>query len=112
MAEECSDHGMTILHYLFGFSSGEVSDLGASQDKTETSAVFSVGLLSKLCDPTSDVNKQRCERGEGGREGRKGRERGRGEGGGRGERGREGEGREGEGREGGREGRGGGERRE
>jgi hypothetical protein len=58
MAEEYSDHGMTILHYLFGFSSSEVSDLVAVQDKSK-GAVFSMGLFSKLCEPTSDVNKQR-----------------------------------------------------
>lgn len=63
MAGDCSDHGMTILQHLFGFSSSEGSDVLQSETgvgaATTTATTFSVCLLSELCEPTSEINKQR-----------------------------------------------------
>ena len=56
IAEVCPEHGMTILHRLFGFSTSNMSGL-QFQDRAEVP--FSFSLLSRLCQPISEVNKER-----------------------------------------------------
>ena len=59
LAEECPDYGMTILRHLFGFSSKEFT-LGKEGRQGKTDTAFSICLLTKLCEPTSNLKKQRC----------------------------------------------------
>ena len=60
-AEQCPDHGMTILYHLLGFTtpaSGGASSEAWAADRA-SSGPFSFHLLSKLCQPTSDIARQR-----------------------------------------------------
>ena len=63
IADQCPDHAMTILHHLLGFpaATGPGSGLPElTQDRDAAgSSSFSFCLLSKLCEPTSDVSRQR-----------------------------------------------------
>ena len=57
LAEASPEHGLTILHHLLGLIPNQ--QLGMRVMAQFEEVPFSFSLLSKLCEPTSEVNKQR-----------------------------------------------------